>query len=104
MRFSDDGAPVIDLRDCTPADLDLLAEVTVESYQEGSREEPRRIKRIKIKPYDRYHALDKMAEHLRLFKEADTAATDPLGNLLREIQERGSTRWCREVGGNLKVA
>ncbi len=98
MRISDDGAPVIDLTDCTPADLDLLAEVTVESYQEGSREEPRRIKRIKIKPYDRYHALDKLADHLGLFKGVDTVANDPLGNLLREIQERGSTLPVRIIG------
>ena len=98
MRISDDGAPVIDLSDCTPADLDLLAEVTVESYQEGSREEPRRIKRVKIKPYDRYHALDKLAQHLGLFKGADTVAFDPLGNLLRDIQERGSTLPVRVDG------
>lgn len=98
MRISDDGAPVIDLSDCTPGDLDLLAEVTVESYQEGSREEPRRIKRIKIKPYDRYHALDKLADHLGLFKGVDTVANDPLGNLLREIQERGSTLPVRIIG------
>ena len=98
MRISDDGAPVIDLRDCTPADLDLLAEVTVESYQEGSREEPRRIKRIKIKPYDRYHALDKLAEHLGLFKGPSPATTNPLTNLLRDIQERGSTLPVRVDG------
>ena len=48
MRIGDDGTPVIDLSGCTAADLDLLAEVTVESYQEGSGEGPRRIKRIKI--------------------------------------------------------
>lgn len=98
MRISDDGAPVVDLRDCTPADLDLLAEVTVESYQEGSREEPRRIKRIKIKPYDRYHALDKLAEHLGLFKGPSPDTTNPLTNLLREIQERGSTLPVRVDG------
>jgi phage terminase small subunit len=98
MRISDDGAPVVDLSDCTPADLDLLAEVTVESYQEGSGKEPRRIKRIKIKPYDRYHALDKLADHLGLFKGADTVASDPLGNLLRDIQERGSTLPVRVDG------
>ncbi len=98
MRISEDGAPMIDLKDCTPADLDVLAEVTVESYQEGSREEPRKIKRIKIKPYDRYHAMDKLAQHLGLFKGTDTAATDPLGNLLRDIQERGSTLPVRVDG------
>ena len=98
MRISDDGAPVVDLRDCTPADLDLLAEVTVESYQEGSREEPRRIKRIKIKPYDRYHALGKLAEHLGLFKGPSPDTTNPLTNLLREIQERGSTLPVRVDG------
>ena len=98
MRISDDGAPVVDLRDCTPADLDLLAEVTVESYQEGSRDESRRIKRIKIKPYDRYHALDKLAEHLGLCKGPSPDTTNPLTNLLREIQERGSTLPVRVDG------
>ena len=98
MRISDDGTPLVDLSDCTPADLDLLAKVTVESYQEGSGEEPRRIKSNKIKPYDRYHALDKLAEHLGLFKGADTVAFDPLGDLLRDIQERGSTLPVRVDG------
>ena len=98
MHICDDGTPVIDLKDCTPADLDLLAEVTVESYQEGSRDESRRIKRIKIKPYDRYHALDKLAEHLGLCKGPSPDTTNPLTNLLREIQERGSTLPVRVDG------
>ncbi len=98
MRISDDGAPVIDLKDCTPADLDLLAEVTVESYQEGSRDESRRIKRIKIKPCDRYHALDTLAEHLGLCKGPSPDTTNPLTNLLKDIQERGSTLPVRVDG------
>ncbi len=98
MHICDDGTPVIDLKDCTPADLDLLAEVTVESYQEGSRDESRRIKRIKIKPCDRYHALDTLAEHLGLCKGPSPDTTNPLTNLLKDIQERGSTLPVRVDG------
>jgi hypothetical protein len=42
--------------------------VTVKSYHGGSGEDPRRIKQITFKPYERYHALDKLAQYLGPFK------------------------------------
>lgn len=98
LKISDRGDPYLDFKDCNPADLDILAEVTVDAYVEGRGDDSRMVKKIKIKPYDRYHALDKLALHLGMFKGADPAATDPLGDLLREIQERGSTLPVRVDG------
>lgn len=98
LKISDRGDPYLDFKDCIPADLDLLAEVTVDTYVDGRGDDSRMVKKIKIKPYDRYHALDKLALHLGMFQGADPAVTDPLGDLLREIQERGSTLPVRVDG------
>ncbi len=38
MRIDDNGQPVIDLTGCSPGDLDLLAEVTIETYMDGHGE------------------------------------------------------------------
>lgn len=98
MRINDDGEPVIDLSDCSPADLDLLAEVTIDTYMEGKGKNAREVKKIKIKPYDRYHALDKLAQHLGLFKGDAAPSTDKLASLLKEVMERGSTLPVRVTG------
>jgi phage terminase small subunit len=99
MRIDSNGEPVIDLSECTKEDLDLLAEVTVESYMEGRGEDAKRVKKIKIKPYDRFHALDKLAMHLGMFKEKGPGDTDDrLARLIKELQERGSALPVRVTG------
>lgn len=103
IRIDADGNPVVDLSGCSPADLDILCEVTIDSYmmpRDGDAKDMVVVKKIKIKPYDRYHALDKLAQHLGLFKgaEGDPASTDKLASLLKDIMERGSTLPVRVDG------
>ena len=76
VRIDAQGQPVIDLSRCTPADLDLLAEITVETFMDGKGKDARLVKRIKIKPCDRYQALDKLARFLGMFKEGQGDETD----------------------------
>lgn len=90
VRINDEGDPQIDLSACTPDDLDLLSEITTESWLEGEGESSRMVRKVKIKPYDRYQALVKMGQHLGMFKGTAGDAIDALGALLKEIQERGS--------------
>jgi len=91
VRIDAQGQPAIDLSRCTPADLDLLAEITVETFMDGKGRDAREVKRIKIKPYDRHQALDKLARFLGMFKEGQgEPPVDTLAELLKEIQARGT--------------
>lgn len=92
LRIDANGHPVIDLSDCSPADLDLLAEVTIETYTEGKGKDAQRVKRIKIKPYDRYKALEKLAQYLGLGADLKDPLADKgsVAALLKEVMERGT--------------
>ncbi len=100
MRIDDNGEPVIDLKGCSPADLDVLAEVTIETYMDGKGKDARQVKRIKIKPYDRFHALDKLARHLGLGADLKDPldGKDTLASLLKEIMARGTALPVRPQG------
>ncbi len=105
MRIDDFGQPVIDLSGCSPGDLDLLAEVTIETYFDGKGEDARQVKRIRIKPYDRFKALDKLAQHLGLGADLKDPDGDrfSLAALLKEIIARGTSLPVRPQGPLLTV-
>lgn len=92
LKIDVNGEPQIDLSGCCPADLDLLSEVTVETFIVGKGEAASQVKRIKIKPYDRYKALAQLAPHLGLGVELKNPADGPgtVSALLKEIMERGT--------------
>ncbi len=87
---------------------DLVLEYTKLGFTGMSRfmriddngEGARQVKRIKIKPYDRFHALDKLAQHRGLGADLK----DPLdgkgtvASLLKEIMERGTALPVRPQG------
>ncbi len=97
MRIDENGQPVIDLKGCTKADLDLLAEVTIETFMDGKGDAAREVKRIRIKPYDRFKALDKLAQHLGFGADLKPQE-NPLAALLKEIMDRGSALPVRPQG------
>lgn len=74
IRISPDGDPIIDLSNCTEADLDLLAETTIEEFAKGWGEDARDVRRIKIKPLDRFDALKKFDAHLGIGNNTVDAA------------------------------
>lgn len=91
LRISPNGDPIIDLSDCTPADLDLLAETTVEDFTDGRGKDARDIRRVKVKLLDRMNALEKLGKHLGLSdKRADEGVT-AFAQALRDIAQRGSS-------------
>jgi len=90
LRVTPGGDPVIDLTDCTPEDLDLLAEATVEDFTEGRGEDARDIRRIKIKPQDKLAALAALGKHLVLGERAREKTGDRLALAIAEINARGS--------------
>jgi phage terminase small subunit len=94
-----DGDPVVDFSNCTQADLDLLSEITVESYIEGKGDEAKTVKKVKIKLNDRQRALETLGKHLGLFKEGpNVAPPNPLADAFRELLARGSALPVRIMG------
>lgn len=91
MHVDADGTPRIDLSACTPADLDLLAEVTVEEFTSGRGEDAREVRRVKIKPLDRLNALEKLGKHLGMADKAGNEAMSDLASALTQIARAGSS-------------
>jgi len=90
LRISPNGDPIIDLSKCTPEDLDLLAEATVEDFIEGRGEDARSVRRIKIKPQDKLAALAALVKHLGLGERAREKTACRLAQAIAEINARGS--------------
>lgn len=85
VRIDHTGAPQIDLSQCTPEDLDLLAEIQTDRIDGGEQSPP--VLRIKIKQLDRLNALEKLARHLGAFKgKEDSPLEDALSALIRSVQ------------------
>jgi len=67
FRIGDNGEPVIDLSNCTKAEISALSEMTVEDYVEGRGKNARDVRRIKIKMHDKLASIDKLMKHLQMF-------------------------------------
>ena len=90
IRINAQGEPVVDLSKCTPDDLDLLAETTIEDFTDGRGEDARDVRRVKIKTLDRLKALETLGRHLGLGDKAHNDTTDRLTAAIMEINRRGS--------------
>jgi phage terminase small subunit len=88
VSVTPEGDPMIDLSACTPADLDLLSEITVEDYKEGRGENARDVRRIKVKPLDRMNALITLGKHLGLGNKTADDAQSGIIAALRDIASR----------------
>lgn len=91
LSVTPDGDPMVDLSACTPADLDLLAEATVEDFTVGRGEDARDVRRIKIKPLDRINALIKLGQHLGLGNKTADEAQNGIAAALRELASRNAS-------------
>lgn len=83
-----DGAPKIDLSNCTPADLDLLSEIQTDRL--NVPDSTSTILKIKIKPLDRLKALEKLALYLGMGDKAANKATDRLADAIADLSRKGS--------------
>lgn len=66
----DDGSAVVDLVGTTKRQLSALAGFEVEEYVEGRGDDAVRVKRVKVKPYDKVNAIMQLAK-LRAMLPAD---------------------------------
>lgn len=83
------GEPVINMTDTPPDELDALSEVQTETRYERDPDgegEMRPIRKVKIKLHDKLAALDKIARHLGMYKDAqpDFAVLRPFSGFLIE--------------------
>ncbi len=90
LRISNDGTPIIDLSQCTPEDLDLLAEATLADFMEGRGENHRNVRRVKIRMQDKLAALAALGKHLGLGERAREKSVDRLTQAIAEINAQGS--------------
>ena len=61
MRAATDGDPVLNFKDLMPEQKAALAEVTVDSFQDGRGEDTREVKRVRFKLHDKKGALVELA-------------------------------------------
>jgi phage terminase small subunit len=90
VSIGEDGTPQIDLSRCTPADLDLLAEIQTDRHQMPG-ETPGDLLKVKIKPLDRLKALDKLAGYLGMNDKADRDVANSLSGLLEAFTKAKPT-------------
>ncbi len=91
LNVSDEGAITVDLRDCTPEDLNILSELVVEDIDKSPERGSSPARRIRVKMLDRLRALEALSKHLGLFEpNAGDQQGDSLLALIKEVQRRGS--------------
>jgi phage terminase small subunit len=99
VSVNEGGDLCVNTANVTPAQIDTLAEVTIETYIEGVGDEARTVKKVKIKPYDQMKALELLGKHLGLFKEGpNNVPPNPLADAFRELLARGSALPVRIMG------
>lgn len=89
LKINQNGDPAIDLTDCTPMDLDLLAEVTPTIRKAASGDDAELVS-LKIKLGDRFKALDKLAMHLGMGNEKVNRSSNALSEAIIALAQRGS--------------
>lgn len=96
IRTTSQGDAYVDLSKCTPAELDLISEISVEDFVDGRGEDARDVRRVKVKLIDRLRALEKLGAHLGLGDKGEVGAVDRLTQAVMEINARGS---AMPIGG-----
>lgn len=82
------GDLLLDFRHLDAAAAAAIGEVTVEVYTEGSGDEAREVKRVRVKPWNKLDALDKLMRHGGLSKDKGDAALGDLAERLRAALSR----------------
>ncbi len=90
IRIDDEGQPQIDLTRTDDRNLDALAEVSTEIVLEGKGEEKQRVRKTRIKLHSKLDALEKLAQRVRFYKDAESDKSDFLVQTFAEIWARGS--------------
>jgi phage terminase small subunit len=75
LKVESDGYARVDLSKMTPDQAAALTEVTVDQYDETGTEQPKTVKKIRIKMADKKAALDSLAKHLGMFEKDNLQRT-----------------------------
>lgn len=78
-----DGEPRLDLSQLTRDQAGAIQEATVDTYVDGSGDDQREVKKVKVKLYDRNRALSDLGRHLGLFpNKFDVGLSGPNGDAI----------------------
>lgn len=83
LEFDEDGNTYVDLEKLTAEQARAIGEVTIETYMEGRGENAREVKRIKVKPWNKLEAADKVLRHAGISKEKS-----PLAGAANDLVDR----------------
>lgn len=94
LQVEPGGRVYIDLSRADADQLKAIGEVTVDTYVEGRGDEAREVKRVRVKPWNKLEALDKLARHggLSLDKvkvEGTVTLVDRITAARRRVAEGG---------------
>lgn len=81
-KLQPDGTIVIDLEHASAAELAAIGEIVVEQYVEGSGEDAQKVKRVKIKTWNKLTALDQLMRHTGISRDR---AVDAVADLAARI-------------------
>ena len=90
IRITGEGELIYDFTEAGVEEFAALGEVTVETYTEGKGPAAEKVKRIKVKPYDKKSALDSLAKIHGILQDGLMVTTE--GGSLEERLARGRAR------------
>jgi len=83
MTITDKGLAYIDLKKLTRDQAAAIQEITVDEYWDGTGDDAREVKRVKVKLSDKRASLELLGKHLGLF--ADTLKTPDIAKFLQVV-------------------
>ena len=83
-----DGTPQFDISGLTRDQAAAIQEMTIDTYIEGSGEDGREVRSVKVKLAPKLGALEALGKHLKLFTDVIQTDNVSTGDLIRERRQR----------------
>lgn len=104
LHVTPDGDPYIDLSKASEDDLAAIAEAQVEDFIVGRGDDARDVRRVKIKPHSKLHALELLAKHYGLLVErVEVKVDEQSATLLEQARQRAIKDARRRLAGATPV-
>ena len=88
LEIREDGSMAFDFREVGLDELAAIGKVTVETYVDGSGDDAREVKRVRVEPYNKLAALEALMRHSGMSKEKGTSVEVNLVDAIRDARKR----------------